>query len=336
MATNVTTQFTDQTGSDAWQSIANTLLLIRGTYALVHQIMVKQYPLSAHSGNNMIWRRYEALGLATTPIPEGGSGTSFTKTRTDVSAKIQRYGAYIEDSDLVLDTMPEAHALENVELLSQQMGETMDQLYRDIMDSFTNTVFVNGSSVATVTRVIDQNALERACRLLRVNKARPFSPAIMPGQNVGTSGIQPSYWAVCDERVAFDIRHTNDFVLTCNYGSNKGGVLLGEFGADKNGFRYLATPNGFFTPGASGVTAAGTDVKNTGGFVDVYSVFFIGQEAIGGVNLAKSNGGVIRSGDQASVANPLKTRQTIGWKKYDARAILNQNFGVELRTCVSL
>jgi len=336
MATNLTTAFTDGTSSDATQSIFNTLLLVRGTYALIHPIVAKKYSLSRRSGKTMIWRRYEPLALATTPLSEGINPSGQVKTKTDVSATIQPYGNFIEDSDMVIDYQPDAHTTENVELLGQQMGETFDQLYRDLLDGATTTVFANGTTVATVTEVVDKNDLERAYRTLRVNKARPYSPMIMAGQKIGTGPVMPSYWGLADERVAFDLRHVDGFRLTSEYGSSTG-ILAGEIGSDANGIRFLVSPNGFFTIGASGTTAAGTDVKNTGGFVDVYSIFVCGMEAIGGINVANGNGGIIRHGlGTSGVYDALNMRATVGWKKYDARVILNQSFFLEVRTAVSL
>jgi N4-gp56 family major capsid protein len=337
MPVNLTTNFTDSTASDATQSIFNTLLLVRGTYALVHQVPVKKYPLARRSGKTMIWRRYEALPLATTPLAEGTNPASgLSKTKTDVAATIAPYGSFIEDSDMVIDTQPDPHTLENVELLGQQMGETFDALYRDLFANATNIVYSSGSSTLTVDQIVDRNDLDRAYRLLKVNKARTFSPMIMAGQNVGTGPVMPSYWAMCDERVAFDLRHVEGFLLPSEY-SQKTGILAGEFGADKNGIRFLCSPNGYFLPGASGQTASSTLVKNTGGFVDVYSIFICGQECVGGVNLANGNGGIIRKAlGSAGTADPLNMRATVGWKKYDARAILNQNFMVEIQTAVSL
>jgi len=333
---NLTTQFTDTTSSDATQSIFNTLLLVRGTYALIHQVPVKKYNLAKRSGKTMIWRRYESLALATTPLAEGIAPAGKAKTKNDVSATIAPFGDFIEDSDMVIDTQPDPHTTENVELLGQQMGESFDQIYRNLLNSATNIVYANGTSVVTVTSIVDKNDMERAYRLLRVNKARTFSPMVMAGQNVGTGPIMPSYWAMCDERVAFDLRHTDGFLLPSEYAS-KTGVLAGEFGSDKNGIRYLGSPNGFFVTGATGVTAAGTDLKNTGGFYDIYSIFIAGMEAVGGVNLANGNGGVIRHGlGTSGVYDALNMRQTVGWKKYDARAILNQNFLAQVYTGVSL
>lgn len=333
---NLTTQFTDGTSSDATQSFFNTLLLVRGTYGLIHQVPVKKYNLARRSGKTMIWRRFESLPLATTPLSEGINPAGLSKTKTDVAATIQPFGNYIEDSDMVLDFQPDPHSTENVELLGQQMGETLDQLYRDVFAGATQIVYANGTSTVTVTQIIDQNDMDRAYRLIRVNKGRPFSPSIMPSQNVGTGAIMPSYWGLADERLAFDLRHLEGFLKVVDYGS-KTGTLVGEIGADKNGIRFLCSPNGYFLAGATGVTAAGTDVKNTGGFVDVYSLFIVGMEAVGGVNPGNGNGGVIRKAlGSAGTADPLNMRATIGWKKYDARAILNNSFMVEVQTAVSL
>ena len=333
---NLTTQFTDGTSSDATQSLFNTTLLVRGTYALIHQVPVRLYTLPKKSGKSMIWRRYDALSLATAPLSEGVNPAGRTKSKTDVVALLAQYGDFIEDSDMVFDTQPDPQAVENVELLGQQMGETFDQLYRDMWADATNIVYANGSSTVTVTQVIDRNDLDRAYRTLRVNKARPFTPMVMASQKIGTAPIMPSYWAMVDERLAFDVRHVDDFIRVSEY-ANPTGVLAGEFGADKNGIRFLASPNGYYLAGATGTTAAATDVKNTGGFADIYSCFVVGMEAAGGVNLASSNGGVITHAiGSAGSSDPLNMRATVGWKKYDTRKLLNQSFLVEVQSAVSL
>ena len=336
MAVNLTTAFTDGSSSDATQSVFNTLLLVRGTYALIHQVPVKKYSLARRSGKTMIWRRYDALALAPTPLSEGLPPAGKSKTKTDVAATIQPYGDFIEDSDMVLDYQPDAHSVENTELLGQQMGETFDSLYRDMWAGATNIVYANGTSTGTVSQVIDRNDLDRAIRMLRVNKAKTFSPMVMAGQKIGTLPIMPSYWGMMDERLFFDVRHIDGFLLPSEYAQSTG-IVAGEGGSDKNGIRFLVSPAGYFLPGATGVTIAATDVKNTGGYADIYSLFLVGQEAAGGINVAGGNGGVIRKGlGSAGTGDPLDQRATIGWKKYDTRKILNQDFLVEIQTAVSL
>ncbi len=335
MAIHKTTAFTDGTSSDATQSFFDTLLLIRGQYELIHQVPVFQKSLARRSGKTMIWRRYEALALATTALTEGENPAGRAKSKTDVSATIAPYGDFIEDSDMVISTQPDPQTTENVELLGQQRGETFDQLYRDMYADATQIVYANGTSTVTVSEIVDKNDLDRLYRLLRNNKAKTFTPMIMASQNVGTGPIMPGYWAMCHEDVAFDLRHTADFLLVSEY-AGKGGVIAGEFGADKNGLRFLSSPNGYKLAGATGVTIAATDIKNTGGFADIYSIFAVGQQAVAGVSLAGGNGGIIRKGlGSAGTADPLDMKATVGWKQYDARKILNNNFLAELQTGAS-
>ena len=333
---NITTSFTDTTSSDATQSLFNTLLLRRGVPMLIHQIGVKMYPLARRSGKTMIWRRFEELAVATTPLSEGINPAGKAKTKTDVSATIAAFGDFIEDSDMLLSTQPDPHAIENVELLGEQTGRTMDQLYRDTWAGFTNVTYANGTSTVTVSQIIDRNDLDRAYRALMVRNALKFTPMIMASQNVGTSPIMPAYWAMCHEDVAFDLRHLDGFVLVSEY-AGRNGVMESEFGADKNGVRFCSSSQGYVLAGATGVTIAATDVKNTASFADIYSVFVVGRDYGGGVNLAGNNARVItKSLGSAGSSDPLEMRQTMGWKLYDARAILNQSFAQEIQVAASL
>lgn len=335
MGTHKTTAFTDGTASDATQSFFDTLLLMRGIYSLIHQIPVTKKSLARRSGKTMIWRRYESLDLATTSLVEGENPSGRTKSKTDVSATIAPYGDFIEDTDMVIDTQPDPQTTENVELLGQQRGETFDQLYRDLYATATKIVYANGTSTATVSEIVDKNDLDRLYRMLKSNKAKTFTPMIMASQNIGTGPVMPAYWAMCHEDVAFDLRHTADFLLVSEY-AKSGGAIAGEFGCDKNGFRFLSSPNGYVLTGASGTTIAGTDVQNTGGYVDVYSIFAVGQQAVAGVDLAGGNGGIIRKAlGSGGTSDPLNMRATVGWKQYDARAVLNQNFMAELQCAAS-
>lgn len=333
---NLTTAFTDGTASDATQSLFNVLLLRRGLPMLIHQIGVKKYPLARRSGKTMIWRRYEELAVAVTPLSEGINPAGKAKTKTDVSATIAPYGDFIEDSDMVLGTQPDPQAVENVELLGEQMGRSFDQIYRDTWAGFTNTTYANGTSTVTVTQKVDRNDLDRAYRALMVRNAMKFTPMIQAGPNEGTSSIMPAYWGMCHEDVAMDLRHLEGFVLLSDYAS-KGGTIEGEFGADRNGIRFCSSSQGYVLAGSTGVTAAGTDLKNTGGFIDVYSIFIVGRDFAGGVELAGDNGRVISKPlGSAGSSDPLDMRATVGWKKYDARAILNQAFAQEIQCGASL
>ena len=333
---NLTTAFTDSTSSDATQSFFNVLLLKRAVPMLIHQTGVKMYPLSRRSGKTMIWRRFAELAVATTPLTEAVNPAGKSKTKSDVSATIAAYGDYIEDSDMVISTQPDPHTTENVELLGEQMGRTFDQLYRDLMAGATNITYGNGTSTVTVTQIVDRNDLDRAYRDLSSRDAIKYAPAIMASSNVGTGPVSSAYWGMVHEDVAFDLRHLDGFLLTAEY-AGKSGILPGEFGADKNGIRFLSSSQGYVLAGASGTTVAATNVQNTSSYADVYSIFVCGRDALGGVSLAADNGKIIRkSPESGGTSDALEQRQTVGWKKYDARAILNQSFFQEIQVCASL
>ncbi len=336
MATNVTADFTDSTSSDATQSFFNTELLIRGSHALVHQVPVRKYSLAQRKGKVMIFRRYTNLPTATTALTEGTNPSGRAKSKTDVAITINQFGDFIEDSDMVMGTQPDPHTTENVSLLGQQMGETFDELYRDAWASATNTVYANGTSTVTVSQIIDRNDLDRAYRLIRTNEGKPFTPVILAGQNIGTGPVMPAYWGLLDEDVAFDIRHVDGFLQTNEY-AKQTGVIAGEIGADKNGIRFLASPEGFVLAGVTAVTIAATDVQNTASFADIYSIFVCGRDAMGGLSLGSKNGGVIRKAlGSGGTSDPLNMRATVGWKKYDQRVILNNSFLVEIQCAASL
>ena len=84
MATNISTSFTDGTSSDAIQSFYNTELLIRASFALIHQIPVKKHTLGMRKGKTMIWRRYTNMSVATTALTEGVNPAGAAKAKTDM------------------------------------------------------------------------------------------------------------------------------------------------------------------------------------------------------------------------------------------------------------
>ena len=341
MAQNVTTGFTDGSSSDAIQSFFNTMLLMRGLYPLVAQIPVKKHSLSMRQGKTMIWRRYETLALATTALTEGTTGSSRSKTKTDVASTLKGYGDYIEDTDFLSMTQPEAVETENVELLGQQMRETFDKLYMDgWAGQTTNVLRTNGSADTAINTKSDYDDYKRMYRTLKNNKAMIFTPMIMASQNIGTGAVMPSYWLIVSESIAFDLKSligtSQNYIDIAEYSKSQG-VVAGEIGRLRVGFRVLAVPDSasevLLDTGATG----GTGVRETtNSKADIHSAFGCGQGALGGVDLSMNNGGIIRKPlGSAGTADALDQRKTTGWKKYDTRTILNGKFCAELKAAVS-
>src|SRR3990167_8093057 len=83
------------------------LLLERAMPVLVYDLFGQLRPLPTKTGLIIKFRRYEALSTATTPLSEGIPPSSTDPTKTDITATIKTYGAYIEGSDDLELTAPD-------------------------------------------------------------------------------------------------------------------------------------------------------------------------------------------------------------------------------------
>ncbi len=345
MATNITTSFTDGTSSDAWQSLVNRRLLMRGVYNHFAMMFTEKKSLGQRNGKTMLFRRYAAPARQTTALTEAVTPTPLSKSKTDVAITVAAYGAWMENSDFLVGSLPEG-VLDDVDQLSQNMGETMDALYfSSIWATGTNVTYSNGSAEASVNTLAVYEDYNKALRNLRNNKAKMMTPMIAASQKVGTGPIQPGYWCILSESMYYDIRagstFSSKFFLPAQYSS--GGALVGEGGALDVGIRFLPVPDEAMTAGSMIVAGGGatggdaTAIAETSNVADVHYAVIIGQQAGCSVDLGIGNGGIIRKAlGTAGSADPLDQRQSIGWKKYDGRGVLNQSFFQTVKAAVSL
>lgn len=343
MATQITTSFTDGTSSDAIQSFFNRRLLMRGIYSHYATMFTEKKSLGMRNGKTMIFRRYAAPSRQTTALTEAVTPTPLSKSKTDVAITVAPYGAWMENSDFLAMSQPEG-LLDDVEQLAQNMGETMDALYYIMWATGTNVTYSNGAAESSVNTLAVYEDFNKALRSLRNNKARRMSPVVQASQKVGTGGIQPGYWCMMSESMYYDVRagstFSSKFFLPVNY--SNGGALVDEGGALDIGIRILPVPDEAMTAGSmivAGGGATGGDasvIAETTNNADVHYAVIVGKQAAASVDLGKGNGGIIRKSlGSGGTADPLDQRQSIGWKKYDGRGILNQSFFQTVKAAVS-
>lgn len=343
MATQITTSFTDGSSGDAIQSFFNRRLLMRGLYTHYGSMFTEKKSLGMRNGKDMIFRRYAAHARQTTALTEAVTPTPLNKSTTDVKISIAPYGAWMENSDFLALTQPEG-LMDDVDQLSQNMGETMDALYYIMWATGTNITYSNGASEGAVNTLADYTDYNKALRSLRNNKAKRMAPSVSPSQRVGTGGIQPGYWCMMSESMYYDVRagstFSGKFFLPVNYAN--GGALVDEGGALDIGIRILPVPDEAMTAGTLIVAGGGETggdaavIAETTNAADVHYAVIVGQQAAASVDLGKSNGGIIRKSlGSAGTADPMDMRQSIAWKKWDGRGILNQAFFQSVAAAVS-
>lgn len=300
------------------------LLLERALPSLTYELFGQTRPLSKGNSKTIKFRRYESLSNATTPLTEGVPPTSTDPSKTDITAAYKTYGAYIEYTDDVELTSPDALLTEFEDLLGEQAGTSIDILRRDVLTGGTGVTYTNGSARNAVTSIIDLATLRKVRRTLRNNNSNWIREVLSASPKIGTVPIPMSYVAIIHPDVAFDVRNLTGFQGIETYGTtNK--IHECEIGAVPSlNMRFLETTQGTKVAGGGG---ASTSVKNTSSVADVYLTLVFARNAFGIVPLrgnALTNH--LKARGSGGTADPLDQVGTIGWKAKTTTVILQDNF----------
>lgn len=108
---------------------------------LVYDQFGSKYPIPAHGGKTIEFRKYSPLPKALTPITEGVTPKGNKLNVTTLTATVQQYGDYIEISDVLETTAIDRNLQEATGLLGSQAGRTMDTVTREVVCAGTNKMF---------------------------------------------------------------------------------------------------------------------------------------------------------------------------------------------------
>jgi N4-gp56 family major capsid protein len=236
--------------------------------------------------------------------------------------------------------------MEATDLLGENMGETLDTIYREKMIAGTSVTRVTddadgtyGSAcatgtgaVTTVAGILNKYALDQAINILERNKAKKFTGLIQGAAKDATFPVAPAYWCIIHPDMIRDLyakEYSNlvvgeEFTPVERY-AQQTQVMEGEVGKYRC-VRFVATTQSKIWAD-SGVTASGTPYRTSGTKVDVYSALFLGRDAYGIVPLDGLNSrSIVHRAGSAGTADALNQRSTIGWKAATTLAILNDAF----------
>jgi len=305
-------------------------LLERAVPALIHSRFAQVRPLPKNAGTRINFRRYGSLAVNTTPLTEGSTPTGKKLTTTDIYALVKQYGDFITLSDWVSMTGLDPILVEGGEVLSEQMGLSVDTLDRDVYIAGTNVRYAAGvagrTSVATAVAVSD---VKSAVRTLEGGNAKKVRSMVMAGAKIATRPIAPAYYGITHTSCRQDYEALSGFTKVEEYASQKD-VMEEEIGAWGN-LRILVTTNskiylaGGVAVGVTGCVAA--DSTTT----DVYTTLIFASNAVGSVPLQKGSvKNIIKKMGSAGTEDPLDQRATSGWKVAQTAKILNDDFLVRM------
>jgi len=302
---NVTT--TSQVGP-AVETYYDKLLLARARPYLIHTELAQKRALPAKSGNIVKFRRYSNLSTATTPLSEGITPAGQELGKTDMVVSISQFGDYVTITDVVQYIVEDQVLNESTDILAQQMGESMEELARDMLASTASVQLCsNGTNLGTPTELTSID-IKAVVKTLMGNSAKMFTP-IIPGENkFGTSPVRQAYWGLASTDILDDLEACSDFVSTSQYPKMQ--AMDAEWGSTGN-VRWLLSPFGYSLSG-------------------VYSCFIVGRDSYGMVELKE---GTLKNVYKplGHGNDPLDQRCTMGWKTQMASRLLNDLWLVNLK-----
>jgi N4-gp56 family major capsid protein len=315
--------------ADIPQEVSNfydKTLLYRAIPLFVHTqwAQVKDIPRKAGTAT-IKFRRYGNLVAATTPLTEGITPAGSQLSVTDILATVLQYGDYVTITDVLDYESQDPVLMEAAEVLGDQMGDTIDQLTRDVLAAGTN-VFYGGNATSRITvdsaDLIDATVIKKVVRLLKLGKARRISTMVEATTGISTVPINASYVGIVHPNTTYDLKSVVGWIPVEKYAAQKT-VMTGEVGAVDE-VRFVETTNAkvFTGAGASGI--------------DVYATLIFGKEAYGTTRISgEAMKNIVKPLGSAGTADPLEQRATSGWKATFVAKILNNAFMVRIEHAVS-
>ena len=224
------------------QAFYDRNLLARAQPSEVHGRFGQKRPIAQRNGNQIKFRRYSQLAVASTALTEGVTPTGSSLAVTDLTATLSQYGDYITLSDLVSMTNQDAVVTEATDVLGDQACTTIDQARRDVLVAGTNVAYASGvaSRILVASKIVSSD-LDKALRFLKVQNAKYVKEGIMPSDRVGTGSVRKSFIALVHPDVEFDLENMVGYRSISDYGTQEQ-TMDDEIGAYKN-IRFVSSTN---------------------------------------------------------------------------------------------
>lgn len=300
-------------------------LLYRAVAYFVHTKFAQVRDIPRNGGTNTIkFRRYGNLSAATTALSEGVTPVGSQLSVTDITATVAQYGDYITITDVIDYESKDPVLIEAAEILGDQMGDTLDQLTRDVLAAGTVVTYVGQVSRGAITtsNKITATEVRKAVRTLKNAKARRLTRMINASTGISTEPVSAAYIGLVHPNTTFDLQAETGWVPVEKYSSSMN-VMENEVGK-LNDVRFVESTN------CKVFTAAGS------GGIDVYATILMGADAYGITRISgEAVKNIIKPLGSAGTADALDQRATSGWKATFVAKILNDAFMVRIEHAVS-
>lgn len=232
--------------------------LARAEYDLVLDQGGQKRSQQGNSGKSIVFTRYTPMSLATTALSEGANpATTTLVTGANVSCTLAEYGNTIKVAKFLSLTSIDARDKEKIELVGQNMGETLNRLVRTELANATATyapAHSRKSSTIKSSETLDASDIASVLKTLEINKARKYPGGYFLGK--------------VDPYGKYNIIKDSTWLAVKEY-SDPQDLYKAEIGS-LYGVRFIEN--------VDALSSAGTGSSST---VTCYSTFIHGQDAFG-------------------------------------------------------
>ncbi len=292
-----------------------TLIHLAGP-RLVHAQFGQKKPIPKNGGKTIEFRRFSKLPKALTPITEGVTPTGNKLNVTAVTATVDQYGDYVEQTDMLELTAIDNTIVEATKELADQAGITLDTVVRNELVAGTNVMYAPSvDAEGNETEVTSRSALTKACKL----RVKDVFRAAAELKAVNAPKIDGAYVAIIHPYVAYDLmQDAGDTWMDINKYKNPEKIYAGEIGT-LGGVRFVESTEAKIIK--EGETA-------------VFCTLFLGQNAYGVTEV--EGGGLEHIVKQKGYGNdPLNQRSSIGWKGTEVAKRLLEEYLIRFESCSS-
>lgn len=308
MAVTTTTQVDPEVGI-----YFDNILLDRHQPYYVHGYFCQERRIPQKNSKTAIFRRFDNLADALTPLTEGVTPASEQVSKFDITAVVSQYGKVVELSDDIIITVQDQTSNEVADILAQNMWQTYDAIIRNMLNATASQIDslngVNGNAITEITTT----DVELAVDYLEGNNAKKMSPNVEGTNAFGTAPVWAAYWMIIHTDIRSDVKALANFLSTAQYPRQQS-VLESEFGS-LDEVRVVKTSVAFKS----------TDSP------PVYSNFMFGANAYGRISIDDQSMEMIIK-PLGEGQDPLNQRQTMGWKGRLGAVILDDSWVVNLRS----
>ncbi len=290
-----------------------TLITLASPY-LVHDQFGQKRNIPEGNGKTIEFRKFSSLPKALTPLTEGVTPTGNKLNVSTITATVEQYGDYIEQTDMLELTAVDNTIVEATKQLASQAGITMDTIVRNEINAGTNVMYCPSVEDGVVTTVSSRSAITDKC-LLRVEDV--FKAAALL-KAVNAQKIDGYYVAIIHPYVAFDLMQKagNQWMEVQKYTTAEN-MLKGEIGC-LGGIRFVESTEAKIW-------------KSDDSSPAVFSTIVLGADAYGVTEIAGK--GIEHIVKQKGYGNdPLNQRSSIGWKAIKTAKRLVEEYMIRIES----